>query len=145
MLKGINKLLTGDILKALCDMGHGDELVIADANFPADSYAKRIIRVPGIDGVTLLKAILEVFPLDTYTDSPAIIMDLTASDKQKGMKQPEIWNEYKKVLKKANMSSKLNKIERYDFYERTKNSYVVIQCGEERQYGNIILVKGVIK
>ena len=73
MLKGIDKLLTGDLLKVLCDMGHGDELVIADANFPAETCAKRLIRLPGIDGVRAVKAIMSVFPLDTYTDDPAIV------------------------------------------------------------------------
>lgn len=80
MLKGLDKLLTGDLLKVLCDMGHGDELVIADANFPASSLATRLISLPGIDGVRATKAILSVFPLDTYTDDPAIVMALTESD-----------------------------------------------------------------
>ena len=71
MLKGIDKLLTGELLKALCDMGHGDELVIADANFPAETVAKRLIRVPGVDGVRVAEAVLSVFPLDTYVDNPA--------------------------------------------------------------------------
>lgn len=79
MLKGINKLLTGDLLKILCDMGHGDELVIADANFPAEALASRLIRLPGIDGVSVVCSILSVFPLDTYS-TPAFIMELTESD-----------------------------------------------------------------
>ena len=139
MLRGINKLLTGDILKILCDMGHGDELVIADANFPAETCAKRLIRVPGISGTEMLKAIMEVFPIDTYVESPCVIMDLTMSDKEKGMVIPEIWNEYKNIT-----NSDLFKIERNEFYERTKNAYVVIQTGDEKQYGNIIVVKGVV-
>lgn len=137
MLKGIDKLLTGDILKILCDMGHGDELVIADANFPAETCAKRLIRLPGIDGVKTLQAILTVFPLDTYSD-PAIIMDMTADDKKR-MPEPVIWNEYQKEC-----ATELKKIDRFEFYDRAKNAYAVIQCGEERQYGNIILVKGVV-
>ncbi len=137
MLKGIDKLLTGDILKILCDMGHGDELVIADANFPAETCAKRLIRLPGIDGVKTLQAILTVFPLDTYSD-PAIIMDMTVDDKMR-MPEPVIWNEYQKEC-----ATELKKIDRFEFYDRAKNAYAVIQCGEERQYGNIILVKGVV-
>ena len=137
MLKGIDKLLTGDILKILCDMGHGDELVIADANFPAETCAKRLIRLPGIDGVKTLQAILTVFPLDTYSD-PAIIMDMTADDKKR-MPEPVIWKEYQKEC-----ATELKKIDRFEFYDRAKNAYAVIQCGEERQYGNIILVKGVV-
>ena len=138
MLKGINKLLTGDLLKALCDMGHGDELVIADANFPAETCAKRLIRMPGIDGVTAADAILSVFPLDTYTDNPAVIMDLTESDKAKHMPTPRIWDDYQSLC------GHLAKIERFEFYERAKKAYCVIQTGEERQYGNLILIKGVV-
>ena len=139
MLKNVSKLLTGDILKALCDMGHGDELVIADTNFPAQSCNQRVIRVPGISGTDLLKAILEVFPLDTYVLSPAILMDLTDSDKAKRMPTPAVWKEYEDLLK-----IKPELIERNEFYERTRQAFVVIQCGEERQYGNLILVKGIV-
>lgn len=94
MLKGIDKLLTGDLLKALCDMGHGDELVIADANFPGETVAARLIRIPGIDGVRMAEAIMSVFPLDTYVDTAAFVMDLTDGDKAKGMPTPEIWPAY---------------------------------------------------
>lgn len=137
MLKNVDKLLTGDLLKILCDMGHGDELVIADANFPAETCAQRLIRLPGIDGVRATEAILSVFPLDTYS-SPAFVMDLTDGDKKKGMKTPEIWSEYEKL------TGGFEKLERYSFYERSKKAYAVIQTGEERQYGNLILVKGVV-
>ncbi len=137
MLKNIDKLLTGDLLKILCDMGHGDELVIADANFPAETCAQRLVRLPGIDGVSALCSILTVFPLDTYS-SPAFIMDLTDGDKAKGMPEPVIWPEYE------GLCGKLEKMERHAFYERAKRAYAVIQTGEERQYGNLILVKGVV-
>lgn len=137
MLKGIDKLLTGDMLKILCDMGHGDELVIADANFPAETCAQRLIRLPGIDGVRAAEAILSVFPLDTYS-SPAFVMDLTDGDKAKGMPEPVIWPEYEKL------TGGFGKLERFAFYERAKKAYCVIQTGEERQYGNLILVKGVV-
>lgn len=145
MLKGINKLLTGEILKVLSDMGHGDKLVIADANFPAETCAKRLIRVPGISGTEMLDAVLSVFPLDTYVEEPCIIMALTQSDKDKNMPVPSIWNEYQDIIKKStkNMFS-LSKIERNEFYKRTEKAFVVIQCGEERQYGNIMLTKGVV-
>lgn len=137
MLKNVDKLLTGDLLKVLCDMGHGDELVIADANFPASSLATRLISLPGIDGVAALRSILTVFPLDTYS-SPAFVMDLTDGDKAKGMKEPVIWPEYEKL------TGGFEKLERYSFYERAKKAYCVIATGEERQYGNLILVKGVV-
>ena len=137
MLKNVDKLLTGDLLKVLCDMGHGDELVIADANFPSHSIATRLISLPGIDGVTALRSILSVFPLDTYS-SPAFVMDLTDGDKAKGMPEPVIWKPYEEL------TGGFKKLERYSFYERAKKAYCVIQTGEERQYGNLILVKGVV-
>ena len=136
MLKNVDKLLTGDLLKVLCDMGHGDELVIADANFPADALASRLIRLPGIDGVRVAEAVLSVFPLDTYS-SPAFIMDMTEGDKQ-SMPEPEIWKDYERL------TGGVEKLERYEFYERAKKAYAVIATGEERQYGNLILVKGVV-
>ena len=139
MLKNIDKLLTGDLLKALCDMGHGDELVIADANFPAETVAQRLIRVPGIDGVRMAEAVMSVFPLDTYVAEPACVMDLTDGDKAKGMPEPVVWPEYARIT-----GVELGKIERFEFYERTKKAYLVIQTGEERQYGNLLLVKGVV-
>ena len=144
MLKGIDKKLTGDLLKILCDMGHGDEIVIADANFPAETYAKRLIRLPGLDGVTVADAILSVFPLDTYS-TPAALMDLTDGDKAKGMPIPMIWGMYENILSMSSGKEvTVERMERYAFYERAKNAYAVIQTGEERQYGNLILVKGVV-
>lgn len=138
MLKGIDKLLTGDLLKILCDMGHGDELVIADANFPAETCAQRLIRLPGIDGVKAVKAIMSVFPLDTYSDDPAVVMALTESDVRKGIRRPVIWDDYQSAV------GHITGLERFAFYERAKKAYCVIQTGEERQYGNLILVKGVV-
>ena len=116
MLKNVDKLLTGDLLKVLCDMGHGDELVIADANFPAENCAQRLIRLPGIDGVRAAEAILSVFPLDTYSD-PAILMDLIDGDKAKGVPEPEIWAKYHDAV-----VVEPKKIERFEFYERAKKS-----------------------
>ena len=146
MLLGINKILTGDMLKVLCDMGHGDELIIADANFPADTYAKRLIRCSGVDGAQLLEALMPLFPLDSYVDNPTAVMDLTDGDKKKKMPTPAVWAVYEQVLSEADKNFvELGKIERNAFYERTKNAYAVIQTGEERQYGNLLLVKGVVK
>ncbi len=137
MLKGIPKILSGDLLKILCDMGHGDEIVIADANFPAETCAKRLIRLPGVSGPEAAKALLEVIPLDTYSDN-AYIMDMTGGDKASGMKDPAIWAEYDALCRGV------SRIERFAFYERAKKAYAVIQTGEERIYGNLILVKGVV-
>ena len=146
MLKGISKLLTGDMLKALCDMGHGDTLVIADANFPAETVAKRLIRCPGLSGLDVLEALAPLFPLDTYVDEPAQVMDLTDSDKAAGMPVPVIWGEYLQILKKHyGEDASLGMTERFAFYDKAKEAYLVIQTGEERQYGNLILSKGVVK
>ena len=145
MLQGISKLLTGDLLKALCDMGHGDELVIADANYPGESVAKRLIRCPGVSGTDLLRAIAPLIPLDAYNPTPALVMQLTDSDRAKGMPNPAIWGEYEAILRQNyGADTRVNTIERYAFYERAKAAYLVIQTGEERIYGNLLLAKGVI-
>ena len=91
------KLLTGDLLKILCDMGHGDEVVIADANFPTALLARRLVRLPALDGVSVLKAILSVFPLDTYCVL-ATLMELTAGDQAMGLPTPSIWAKYQTDL-----------------------------------------------
>lgn len=146
MLNGISTILTGDMLKVLCDMGHGDELVIADANFPADTYAKRLVRCSGINGAQLLEAILPLLPLDSYTDDQAVVMDLTDGDKGKGMPTPEVWADYSRIIaENCEFFKELDKIERHEFYERTKKAYAVFQTSEHRQYGNLLLVKGVVK
>lgn len=145
MLQGISKLLTGDLLKALCDMGHGDELVIADANFPGERVARRLIRLPGISGTELLRAIAPLIPLDAYSPAPALVMQLTDSDRAKGMPDPAIWGEYEAILRKHyGEDTRVDTIERQAFYERAKAAYLVIQTGEERIYGNLLLAKGVI-
>ena len=145
MLQGISKLLTGDLLKALCDMGHGDELVIADANFPGERVARRLIRLPGISGTELLRAIAPLIPLDAYSPAPALVMQLTDSDRAKGMPDPAIWGEYEAILREHyGEYTRVDTIERHAFYERAKTAYLVIQTGEERIYGNLLLAKGVI-
>ena len=145
MLQGISKLLTGDLLKALCDMGHGDELVIADANFPGERVARRLIRLPGISGTELLRAIAPLSPLDAYSPAPALVMQLTDSDRAKGMPDPAIWGEYEAILREHyGEDTRVDTIERQAFYERAKTAYLVIQTGEERIYGNLLLAKGVI-
>lgn len=145
MLNSISKILTGDILKLLCDMGHGDEIIIADANFPADSIAKRLVRLPGLDVSTVLEAIKPIFPLDVkYSEHAAAVMDMTESDKASGMKDPMTWTDFEGILKTEYPELVMGKLERYEFYERAKGAYAVIQTGEERIYGNLLLIKGVV-
>ena len=150
MLNGISKLLTGDMLKALCDMGHGDVLVIADANFPGERLAAettfgRLIRCPGTDVAQVFAAICGLFPLDTaYTEHPASVMELTDGDKARNIPQPEAWADYEKILRNIYPEQRLGRMERFQFYERTRQAYAIIQTGEERQYGNLMLVKGCV-
>lgn len=140
MLKNIPKILSPELLKVLCEMGHGDELVIADANFPAHSVNAHVIRADGIKGTEMLKAILKVIPLDTYVEANFLLMNVTNNDPI-----PEIWEEYKKIAAKEDKNVRIEMLERFAFYERAKKAYVVIATGEERIYANIILKKGVIK
>ncbi|MCQ2770478.1 MAG: fucose isomerase [Clostridia bacterium] len=150
MLNKINKVLTGDILKVLCDMGHDDVLILADANFPGEAIARsttygKLIRMSASDASTMYEAIHELFPIDVgYTKEPVCVMDLTDGDKAKGMKQPEVWDEFERILHKDHPDTNLGKIERFAFYEKAKKAYAVIQTGESRQYGNLLLVKGVV-
>ena len=150
MLNGINKLLTGETLKILCDMGHGDMLILADANFPSETIAKQTtygkpIHCPGADVNDVLKAIVDLFPLDVaYTEHPACVMDLLDGDKEKKMPTPIAWVGYTETLHSHYPTLELGKTERFDFYEKAKKAYAVIQTGEEKQYGNLLLVKGCV-
>ena len=143
MLKNVPKIISPELLKILCEMGHGDEIVIADGNFPAETFGKRVIRADGISGAAMLDAVLSLLPLDTYSDPNFILMELMDCDK--GRINPVIWEEYKKVAEKHDKNLKVGNIDRFEFYERAKSAYAVIATGEEAVYANIILKKGVIK
>lgn len=150
MLNGISKLLTGDILKVLCDMGHGDVLIISDGNFPGEGIAKetvvgKLIRCPGVNVSQVYEAISPLFPLDVdYSAVPAAVMELTDSDKARGMARPAAWSDYERILHQRYSNVQLGMIDRFEFYERAKKAYAVIQTGEERQYGNLLLIKGCV-
>lgn len=142
MLKNIPKIISPELLKTLMEMGHGDEIVIGDGNFPAETYGKRVIRCDGHGVPELLDAIMQLFPLDTYTDKPVMLMEVVPGDPV----VPVIWDEYKEIIKKYEPENcKIDMIERYAFYERAKQAYAVIATGEEAIYANIILKKGVVK
>uniref|UniRef100_A0A3P9JY19 Fucose mutarotase n=1 Tax=Oryzias latipes TaxID=8090 RepID=A0A3P9JY19_ORYLA len=146
VLKGIPSVLSPDLLYVLAKMGHGDELVFADANFPASSVCAcgpKEIRADGLKIPQLLEAILKLLPLDTYVPCPAAVMDLVDTDKQKGLSVP-VWEIYSNLLNQAGCKSPLEKVERFAFYERAKKSYAVVATGETALYGNLILKKGVI-
>jgi len=143
MLKGITKTVSPELLKVLCEMGHGDEIVIADGNFPSENYGKRVIRADGISGTEMLKAVLSLVPLDSYSNPNMILMRLMACDE--GKIDPIIWKEYEKLAKAADENVRIGNIDRFEFYERAKNAYAVIATGEEAVYANVIIKKGVIK
>lgn len=141
MLKGVPKILSPELIKTLCEMGHGDEIVIADANFPAETFGKKVVRADGIGGVELLKAILSLIPLDTYSESNFMLMALSGGDTQ----IPPIWAEYENTAKALDGNVRISQLERFEFYERAKQAYAVVASGEEAIYANIIIKKGVIK
>lgn len=143
MLKGISKIVSPELVKTLCEMGHGDEIVIADGNFPAETFGKRVIRADGIGGAEMLKAVLSLIPLDTYSDPNMILMRLMDCDK--GKINPVIWNEYEKIAKAEDENVRIGNIDRFEFYDRAKTAFAVIATGEEAGYANIILKKGVVK
>jgi len=146
MLKGIDPLLHADVLATLCAMGHGDDLVIADANFPADSVARhttlgRILRLDGADVPQAVRAVLSVFPLDTFVDAPVLRMEVVG----KPQELPPIQQEVQTMVDQAeDRPWPLGSLERMAFYERAKKSYAVIATSERRFYGCFILTKGVI-
>lgn len=141
MLKNISSIISPNLLKVLCEMGHGDEIVLADANFPAESIAlnNQIIRADGLGVVDLLNAILPLFPLDQYDEENFLVMQVVEGDPI-----PNIWNDFAGVLEKHEPNSKMSFIDRFDYYERSKKAYAVIATGEKAQYANVILKKGVI-
>ncbi len=145
MLNSISKLLTGDLLKILCDMGHGDKIAIVDANFPAATNGKRVLQFPGVNADDLLKAVIPLFPLDHVSDYAARLMDMDPKDKAAGMAEPELWSVFSKIVSDTYPDKKTGFVSRDDFYQWARDSYAVIQTGEARLYGNIILVKGVVK
>lgn len=146
MLKGIPKILSPELLKVLCEMGHSDRLVIADGNFPAETMGKNsiVIRMDGHGVPEILDAILSVFPLDAYVDKPVNLMMLMECDR--GKVQTPIWDEYKEIIKKHDSRGEtvVGEIDRFDFYDEAKKSYCIIATSESAIYANIMLQKGVI-
>ncbi len=141
MLKNIPSILSPELLRVLMEMGHGDEIVIADGNFPSESCGQRVIRADGHDVPELLDAILLFFPLDPFVKSPVGLMEVVKGDKT----ETPIWEEYKNIITKHDSSfNSFEYIERFEFYERAKNAFAVIATGEKALYANIILKKGVV-
>jgi L-fucose mutarotase len=147
MLKNIPKILSPDLLKILDEMGHGDEIVIADANFPAASIAAanagRLVLARGHGGVEIARAIISLIPLDSYADPNAMLMEASKGDTAP---TSAIWGQYQAVLEEAEGAAKVKTghLERFAFYERAKTAYAIIATGETALYANLILKKGVL-
>lgn len=140
MLKGISPILSPELLKILMEMGHGDELVIGDGNFPAASIAQRLVRLDGHGVPEILDAILRLFPLDSFVETPVVLMQAAPGDPI----TPEIWEDYREIISRYE-KVKIENAERFAFYERAKKAYAVVATGETALYANIILKKGVVK
>ncbi|ADL51251.1 RbsD/FucU family protein [Clostridium cellulovorans] len=144
MLKGIPQILSPELLKVLCEMGHSDRIVLSDGNFPAETMGKNsiVIRCDGHNIPDLLDAILTVFPLDTYIDKPVNLMEVVPGDHV----ETPIWDTYKEIVKKHDSrgAEAVGNIERFAFYEEAKTAYAIIATGEKALYGNIMLQKGVV-
>lgn len=141
MLKGIDPLLGPELLQIIAAMGHGDEILIADANFPATALARRLCRLDGVDSTAVLRAILTLFPLDQYMDAPAAVMSVVDDPDT----VPETETEYRRVIDAVKGSPvQVARLERFAFYERARSVFAIVATGERRLYGNIILSKGVV-
>lgn len=141
MLRNINPLLSPALLHILREMGHGADIVVADANFPAASMGQRVERLDGIAATDVLDAILSVMPLDSFVSDPAHTMQVVGRPDD----VPEIVAEFQKIIEDtADHPAEIATLERFAFYERAKTAFAIVQTGERRLYGNIILKKGVV-
>ncbi|AJH00701.1 fucose isomerase [Clostridium beijerinckii] len=141
MLKGISKILSPELLKILMEMGHTDEIVISDGNFPAGTYSQRLVRLDGHNVPEVLEAILKLFPLDTYVEKPVALMEVVKGDPI----VPTIWEEYRKIVKSSHDDfTDFEYMDKWDFYERSKKAYAVVVTGESALYANILIKKGVV-
>lgn len=144
MLKGINAIIPPMLLKVLCEMGHGDTIVIADGNFPSESVGKNavVIRMDGHGVPEILEAVLSLIPLDQYVEKPVSLMDRVKGDNA----DVSIWQTYDKILRNAEGKGleAANMLERFEFYDEAKKAYAVIATSERSQYANVILKKGCV-
>lgn len=140
MLKLIPKNLSPELIKAMMEMGHGDKLLLADANYPSHSHHNNVIHADGLSISNLLESILKLLPLDTYVKHQVELMKVVDGDDV----IPVIWDDYKSILKKHDSNVSIDYKERFDFYEASKSCYAIVVTGETALYGNIIITKGVI-
>ena len=141
MLKGIPSIISPELLKILMEMGHGDEIIIADGNFPGASLANKLVRLDRHTGPKVLEAVLKLLPLDTYADNFVLMQKMECD---KNMEIP-VWKDYERIAAAGDKGfSKLTYIDRFEFYERAKKSYAIIATSETAQYANILLKKGLV-
>ena len=141
MLIGLDPILSPDLLYILRAMGHGDRIVIADSNFPADSCTERLVRLDGVDASRTLKAILSILPLDTFAETPAVSMQVVGEPDA----IPEAVADFQQVIDTtADHPVRISSVERFAFYDAAKSAYAIVQTGEGRLYANLILTKGVV-
>ncbi len=141
MLKNIPSVLSPDLMHALMSMGHGDEFVFADGNFPGASNAQRLIRADGLDVCTLLEAVVRFFPLDQYVDDHAVVMQVVEPDAP----EPPIWEDFRRILAEGEGKPVLlTPIERHAFYARARQAYCIVATSEKALYANLLLKKGVV-
>jgi len=139
MLKNIPPIISPELMKTLMEMGHGDEIVLADGNYPSASAGPLVIRADGHGIPELLTSILRFFPLDTYVDNNVVFMEPGKGE------NPPIWRKYEEIMQKSKEKYSIEKLERFKFYNRTSHSYCIIASSEQALYANIILKKGVVK
>ncbi|MCT4591349.1 MAG: L-fucose mutarotase [Carboxylicivirga sp.] len=140
MLKGISPLLSPELLSVLYRMGHGDEIILADAHFPGETFNGTVLRADGLNIPDLLEAILPLFELDSYVDAPLMMMQAVPGDQL----DPKVEQSYLAAIHKSNPDvAPIKRIERFAFYEQAKTAFAVVMTGETAKYGNIILKKGV--
>ena len=141
MLRGIDPLLGPDLLHILRAMGHGDEIAIVDANYPAETDGQRVVRVDGASATDVLRAVLSVMPLDTFVDAPAACMAVVGAPER----TEPIMEDFQRLIDEiAAEDATLVRLERFAFYDRVKTAFAVVATAERRLYGNIILKKGVL-
>lgn len=142
MLKGIPSILPPELLKILMEMGHSDEIVLADGNFPKHAHAEHVVRCDGHGIPKLLDAMLQLMPLDTYVEHPVVLMEVMPDDPY----TPDIWEVYREIGHKYESDGlREETLDRFAFYERARKAYATVATGETALYANIILKKGVVK
>ena len=140
MLKGISHLISPELLATLARMGHGDEIILADAHFPGETFNDNVLRADGLKIPELLEAILPLFELDAYVPAPLVMMAAVEGDEL----DPAVEESYLKSIHKSNPDvAPIERIDRFDFYDRAEEAFVVLMTGETAKYGNILLKKGV--